>query len=289
MIAYYILYPIIKFISLLPFAILYGISDVIFILMYYVIGYRKKVVMQNLRNSFPEKSEQEIKAIAWRFYRHFCDLFVEIIKLTSISSESINKRIRVTNPEVLEEMYSKGKSCIIATGHYGNWEWLPSISSVGKYHTFSVYKPLNNKYFDDYFIHIRSRFGLEVVPMRATLRGLLTLKKNNTLTLACLIADQSPMKSEIQHWVRFLNQDTAVYLGIEKLSQQLDMPVLFCVAQKVKRGYYNVEVKVLFENPKATAEFEITDTHTRKLEEAIIAQPEYWLWSHRRWKHRKEE
>jgi len=240
--------------------------------------------MQNLKNSFPEKNKAELKILAKKFYRHFIDILFENLKMIHFSPGQLARRIKLKNPEVLEDLYRKNKSVIAVFGHYNNWEWILGINPMIPHHTLAIYKPLNNKFFDKYIIRLRSRFGVELVPMRNTLRTMLDYSKNGTLTLTGFLADQSPVWEETQYWTNFLNQQTPVYLGIEKMAKKTDQAVIYFYEKKISRGRYEVEVIKLFDNTKETSAHEITDKHLQLLEEIITAQPEYWLWTHRRWK-----
>ncbi|GAA4310973.1 lysophospholipid acyltransferase family protein [Mucilaginibacter gynuensis] len=275
-------------VSLLPFWFLYLISDVIFVLVYHVIGYRRGVVRENLANSFPEKSEAERREIERKFFRYFADLVVETVKCISISEKTILTRMNVLNTELLDEYFGKGKSVIGAVGHYGNWEIAAQrFSFITGERRMIIYKPLSNKIYDDFFIRIRSRFGATLVAMRNTLRKMAEYRKN--LSISVLVADQTPVKHEAHYFTTFLNQPTAVFLGVEKVSKMLDAVVIFCDIKRVKRGYYTCTFVPLTETPKATAEYEITELHVKYLESMIRREPQYWLWSHRRWKFKPED
>lgn len=270
-------------ISLLPFWILYLISDLLFLLVFYVVGYRRKVVQENLRNAFPEKSEAERKSIERKYFRYLADLIVEIVKLFTISEKELHKRLEPINKELLDHYFSQGKSVIGAVGHYGNWEMAGlRLSLVTDKRRMVVYKPLTNADWDDAFLKMRSRFGATLVSMKNTMRRMVEFRKE--LMVSVLVSDQTPVKGEATYFTTFLNQPTAVFLGIEKLAKMLDSPVVFCDIRRKKRGYYSCTVVPLFEDPKATAEHEITDAHVRYLEKVIMERPEFWLWSHRRWK-----
>ncbi len=283
-IIYYILLPLIYFISLLPLQVLYLVSDLLFPLTYHLVGYRKKVVTENLRRSFPEKSRAELRTIARKFYRHFNDIMLETLKMISISPEKLNRRIRYTNPDILSDFYSRGKSVIMVTAHYNNWEWVNALSSDSPFHPVVIYKPLNNKYFDRLMKRMRERHGPELIPMRDTLRRLLRYKHKNLLTISGFLGDQSPVWEETQYWTQFLNQLTPVYLGAEKMALKTGHAVVFFHVKKEKRGYYEVEIIPLFEEVGDIGMYEITEKHVRVLERIIREKPEHWLWSHRRWK-----
>jgi Kdo2-lipid IVA lauroyltransferase/acyltransferase len=281
-------YPFLWLLSLLPLRILYVISDfLMFPIVFHVIGYRKKVVYENLRNSFPEKSQEEIEQIARKFYHHFCDLIVEVIKLINISEKEYKERIKYRNPEVFTELYNKGINIIAAAAHYGNWEFLSGVTDAIPYRNMSLYKPLSNKYYEKVITRIRTRFGAELVPMEEVTRKMLAYRRDGILTASCFIIDQTPLRHHIQYWTKFLNQDTPVFLGVEKLARSLKQAVIYVKMIPIKRGYYEFEVVKLYEDVSNVKEFEITEAHVRELEKQIIEKPEYWLWTHRRWKHKK--
>ena len=271
-------------IALLPLKILYFFSDILFLLTYYFPGYRKKTVLKNLRNAFPEKSETEIKVISKKFYHHFNDVLIEILKMIHLSPSELADRIKVKNPEVLNDLYSQNKSVIAVVGHYNNWEWILGTKPDVPYHSMAIYKPLNNKYFNKFIIRNRSRYGVELISMRETLRKILYYKKINKVTLCAFITDQSPVWEETQYWGHFLNQLTPVYLGIEKMAIKTGQAVVFLHVHKIARGKYEMEVIRLFDNVDNVSPYEITNKHLSVLEKIITARPEYWLWTHRRWK-----
>lgn len=287
-IVYYISLPCIYLISLLPFWLLYRVSDFLFVLIYYVFGYRKKVVFTNLRNSFPEKSEKEIKKIARKFYVHFCDLILELPKALTISQKEMTKRCKFGDDTVklFNTMVDQQKNFIVVMGHFGNWEWpAHTFNILIKHQLYVVYHPLSNKRFGDLMLKIRSRFGARWIPMQDTLRAM--IRNKPTLNATAFLADQTP-PPEGAYWTTFLNQDTPVFWGTEKIARKLDYPIIYATMRKVGRGYYECFGEILFENPATTKEGEISEKHTRKLEEEILKQPEIWLWSHRRWKHKRK-
>jgi len=273
--------------SLQPFFILYLYSD----LLYHVIrliGYRRAVINENLHYSFPDKSKDEIRNIRLKFYRSFCDSLIETIKIQTMTEKQMRKRVLIKNAEYLNEKTDEGKDVVAVMGHYGCWEWVPSLNLHAKALVSATYRPLKNKQFDQYMLKLRSKWGNENYTMSATLREILKLKKQNRRFVIGLISDQSPGKPEIQYWTNFLNQNTAVLLGPEKIAKLTKSPVVFLKMSKIKRGHYQVEVIPLVEDPVNTMEYEITEKHVRCLEEIIIENPEYWLWSHKRWKYSKE-
>ncbi len=288
-IAFYLALPFLYLISLLPFPIFYMVSDSIYFLLYRVIGYRKKVVYENLKNSFPEKSHEALKKIEKEFYHYLCDLFLETLKTLTISKEEAIKRCALNNntQRIFKELYDQKKSCILVMGHYGNWEWAGnSFSLINPQQLYVIYHPLTNKHFDKLMYDMRTRFGSKLYAMKDTMREM--IRNRNEINATAFIADQTP-SPENAYWTRFLNQDTPVFWGTEKIAQKLNYPVVYVTVNKLKRGYYEVNTEYLVQEPKHTAEGEISELHTRKLEKDIIAQPEIWLWSHRRWKHKRKE
>jgi KDO2-lipid IV(A) lauroyltransferase len=287
-VAYYIFYSLTWIVTLLPMRILYAISDLLFYFVYYFPGYRKKVVAENLENAFPEKTKKELKEIEKKFYHHFCDLFIEISAITHMSKKELMKRIQFTDPGFLDKLYAEDRDIALIVGHYGNWEWITILPAFIKHKLVPIYKPLNNKYFDRFIFDLRSKFGSVPAAMSNVVREIIRNRKDNVRAIYGFVADQTPPRPDIKYWMRFLNQDTPVYLGVEKLSAKYDMAVVFFNVQKIKRGYYKIIPEILFRHPSGLPEYQITQTHVKRLEEIIIEKPEYWLWSHRRWKHKRE-
>lgn len=286
-ILFYCLLPFLYLISLLPFPVFYLFSDFIYFLLYRVVGYRKKVVFENLKNSFPEKSYNELKKIEKDFYRYLCDLFLETIKTLTISRNEAVKRCKFNAKTTLvfNELANKNQSCIIVMGHYGNWEWAGnSFSLQCKQQLYVIYHPLSNKYFDKLMYDLRTRFGTKLYAMKDTMREM--IRNKNEVNATAFIADQTP-SPDSAYWTTFMNQDTPVFWGTEKIAQKLNYPIVYITIKKIKRGYYEVDSELLINEPKNTSLGEISELHTRKLESDIITQPSIWLWSHRRWKHKK--
>lgn len=272
-------------ISLLPFWLLYLISDCLFIVLYHIIGYRRKVVAGNLRNSFPEKSAEERKRIEKLYFKYLADLMLETIKMVSISKEELQRRVILTNPEIIEQYTKQNKSITAVAGHYCNWEWAGLEFSIES-RLFFIYKPLSSKTFDDFFIRVRSRFGGIAVAMKQTLRTMIAHK--NEFTVTVFAGDQTPVQTDANYFTTFLNQPTAVFLGIEKIAKMIDSAVIFYDMRRVKRGYYTYTIVPLVEDAKNSAPYEITEAHVRYLEMMINREPQYWIWSHRRWKFKPE-
>lgn len=287
-IAFYIFYCLNWIITLLPLDVLYIFSDILYLILYYFPSYRRKVVSQNLRNSFPEKSDKEISIIAKKFYRHLSDLFVETLKLTHLSNTNLRKRFTCSNPEFLEKLFKSGRDIVAVHSHYGNWEWLVSLPLFTQYKIVCIYKPLHNKLFDNFINDLRTRNNMSITPMSSVVREIVNNRKNNIRAMYGFITDQTPAKPDIHYWTRFLNQETPVFLGIEKIAAKYNMTVVFFCVRKTGRGHYDLTVELLFDKPAGLPEHLVTDTHVNRLESLIKEKPEYWIWTHRRWKHKKE-
>lgn len=274
--------------SLLPFWFLYLIADFIYVLVYYVAGYRRKVVQENLAKSFPEKSEAERKAIEKQYYQYLADLLVETIKCITMSEKEVKKRMYLTNLPLVQEYLNNNRSVIAAVGHYGNWEWgALRTSFMTDKRRIIIYKPLHDKVSDDLFKKVRSRFGVTLIPMKSTLRKMVEYR--NEVSLSVFVSDQTPIREEAHYFTSFLNQPTAVFLGIEKIATLFNSVVVFADIRRVKRGYYQCTFVPLIEEPKKAEGHSITETHVQYLEKVIREEPAYWLWSHRRWKFTPEE
>lgn len=274
--------------SLLPLSILYVLADLVYVLLYHVVRYRRKVVYENLQNAFPGKDAAAIRCIAERYYRHLSSLMVEIIKMASISPKELKERFKFKNLHLLNDYHEQGRSTLVCSAHYGNWEW--GTLALGLNTTavvYPIYKPVSNEAFGEWFKRIRSRFGNHLIPMRQTLRAVNASK--DVPTVFCFGNDQTPLKEESTYWVNFLNQPTAILLGLEKIAVRTNRPVFYMRVTILKRGYYEVECVPLCLNPAASKPYEITNLHVNYLEQIIKAEPAYWLWSHRRWKHKPED
>lgn len=281
-------YLVIIPISSLPFPLLYGLSDSLYVLFYYIFGYRKKIILQNIRNSFPGKSEKEHIEIAKKFYKHFCDLVVESLKTFTISEKEALKRVVCNNPEVINKYYDRQQSVIIAGGHYNNWElFAVAVNTLIKHNAVGIYKPLSNKYFDTKMCTTRSRYGLTLL----STKKVKAFFDNNIQNLTATIfgTDQSPSNPNSAYWMKFLNQDTGVLFGAEKFAKEYNYPVIYARLNKVKRGYYSLDFFDVTDKPQETIYGEITEKVTQLLEKDIQHIPDYWLWTHRRWKHKRPE
>lgn len=284
---YYLLLPFVYFISILPFPLLYLVSDFFFFIIYHVVGYRKKVVQENLANAFPEKSVEERARICRDFYRYFCDLFLETFKTLTISKAAMLRHCSLTPESValFERLHAEGKSVVLVMGHKGNWEWGGNAFSLQcPQQLYVVYHPLSNKHYDNLMYQMRTRFGTKLIAMQDTFRDMLKLR--GEINATALIADQSPRPDSAQ-WVTFLHQDTPVFTGTERIASKLNYQVVYVSVARVKRGYYTVSAEVLVASPAQEPAGNVTAIHTARLEADIISQPATWLWSHRRWKHKR--
>lgn len=273
-------------VSLLPFRVLYLVSDFLYLVLYRLIGYRTAVVRNNIEHSFPEKSASEIKTIESAFYHHLCDVIVETFKSFTIGEKEILKRMVVENPELPDHYFKQGRSVLFGGGHYNNWEWIAiSLDQQIQHPTFALYTPLSNKFFEKKMHKTRGKFGLTMISIKQTAAFFEENKNRPTVTLFGI--DQSPRNANRCHWMNFLNQDTAVLFGLEKYAKENNFPVLFCAINKIKRGYYTVRLSLITDQPLQTPHGWIIEDTTHRLEQQIIAHPQYWLWSHKRWKHRR--
>jgi KDO2-lipid IV(A) lauroyltransferase len=272
-------------ISKLPYRILYLVSDGLYFLVFKVVGYRKKVVIQNIANSFPEKTPEEQHQIVKAFYRHFCDLIVESIKVFTITEAEVKQRMKLLNPEVSNLFFDRNQSVILAGGHYNNWElFAVAIDSEIKHQTVALYKELKNKFFDEKMRTSRSKYGLKMI---STSLAKQEFEKKDGLKAVIFGFDQSPGNPNNCYWSTFLNQDTPMIFGVEKYAKEYNVPVLYLRINKVKRGHYTYEYVDTIEKPQNSAFGEITKRINYLLEQDIIKQPQYYLWSHKRWKHKR--
>ncbi len=272
--------------SILPFRLLYLHSDILYCILFHIFKYRKDVVFDNLRKSFPEKSEEEIRAIAKGFYKNLSDITLESIKGFSMSKKTFLKRYRILNSELLDTYFEKGQNLIALAAHYGNWEWAAvSFGFQLKFKCLGLYKPLSNKYIDEYLLKKRSVLGMNLVPIKDTYKTFASNHEKPALFL--MASDQSPSNIKRAIWVNFLNRDTACLHGAEKYAKMYNLPLLYFDLERIKRGYYQISISVLEENPQNLPDGEITKLYMQHLERVIRKKPENWLWSHRRWKHKR--
>ncbi|KIX20030.1 lipid A biosynthesis acyltransferase [Flavobacterium sp. 316] len=288
LIVYILLYPLLFLISILPFRLLYIFSDFIYFMVYRVIGYRKKVVRENLAMALPHLSTEERKNIEKKFYSHMCDMFLEMIKTMTISRKEMEKRYKFINLDVYMDLEKKKKSIALLCAHYASYEWVISMNYHITFKGYGIYKRISNKYFDKLVHDIRSKFKATLITTKDTISTIEQNQKDGILGIYGFASDQSPKSSIKSHWSTFMGIETPIHVGAEIISKRLDMNVVFLKTKKVKRGYYEATLEVMSEDAKSIPNFEISDAFIRKVEEQIYEAPEYYLWTHKRWKHKKE-
>jgi len=284
--AYVIIYPFLWLISILPFRLLYAFSDGLFILVYHIIGYRKKVVKANLKLVFPEKSEKEIQTIVKKFFHHLCDMILESIKSMTISESTMKKRFKFTNVDELKQFENQHKSVVLMCGHYANFEWIFILQRYVNFKGYAIYKRLANKYFDRLIKRIRARYNSYLITTKESIPTLIKAKHNGELTMNGFASDQSPKVYKTFHWANFMGIKVPVHTGAEMLAKQLDMSVVFFGVKKLKRGFYETTFTTIAENPNEFEGYQITEAFIKLLEKQIYEAPEYYLWTHKRWKHK---
>lgn len=287
--AYIFTYGFVWLLHLMPERILYLLSDLLYLLMYHVAGYRKKVVFDNLQKAFPGEDETGIKGTARKFYHHLCDLMLEQAVFPFYSEKKALQKISYRNPGLLNDLHRRGKMVMAVLGHYGNWEYMASLGLAIESPVVAIYKPLKNKYFDRMIRKNREAFGVIPVPMKKIGRTLVEYHRARKPVLTLFLGDQRPQYHQIQFWTRFMGLDTPMFLGTEKLARKLDAAVVFLKVRKVSRGKYETEAELICESPAGLKPYEITERHVAILEDLIREEPAYWLWSHRRWKHSYEK
>jgi len=289
-----ILYGLVRLCAFLPLPVLYLISDIfLYPLVYYLVRYRLNVVRMNLKNSFPDKTKTELRGIERKFYRHFCDSFQETIRILGMSEKEARKRMVFKNMELIKETSSNDQGVLLVLGHYGNWEYQPFIfihlQELESKKAFNIYRPLKSKAFDHLYLKIRSHFGGVNITKKEMYRTLIRLRRDGVAGMFGLISDQSPSGANLHYWTKFLNQDTSILTGPERIAKQTGFAVIYADVEKVARGYYQTTFKLITDKPQETAVNEITEKYARLMEETIIRQPAYWLWTHKRWKHKRQQ
>ena len=286
LLVYVLVYPILWIISIIPTRVLYVFSDIIFVLVYHIIRYRRKVVNENLKLVFPEKSEQEIQSICKKFYHHFCDMLVEAIKSISISEAELKKRWVPTNIDVIREFEKQNKSIVLVLGHYASWEWIFILQRHMSFKGYAIYKRLENKYFDALFKRTRAKYNTFLITTKEAIPVLLKSKIGGELAMNGFVADQSPKLHKTYYWNKFMGIKVPMHIGAETIAKRLDMPVVFCKVKKVKRGFYEASFQTITETPKEFKNYDITHAFMKLVEKQIHEAPEYYLWTHKRWKHK---
>lgn len=283
---YILVFPFLWLLSKLPMRILYIKSSILFFLIYHVIGYRKKVVNSNLALVFPEKTQAERNLIAKGFFQHFCDIIVETIKVFTISEKEIRARFVITNPEILDKYYENNQSVLLMAGHYGNWEWSGILNRFIRHKGYAVYKTIVNKQLDALVKKTREHFGATAITNKKIVSVLFRKWKEGEKTLTYILSDQTPKLGHFKYHDKFLGIDVPMFTGTEELAKRLNFSVLYFKVEKTKRGYYTATFVPLAQKPKDYPDFQITRLFFDALENQIREKPEYYLWSHKRWKHR---
>ena len=290
-IPFYLLYAWAWIHAILPLRVLYFLSDVLYLFVFYVVGYRRKLTGKNLQQAFPDLSARELLRLEKRFYRHFCDTIVETIKLLHISDEEMKLRMKFNSISILQDIIDKGGSFLLMLGHYGNWEWITSVNlwlKVG--HGFvpgQVYRPLKSKTFDRFFLQLRARFQTIGFPKNKIMREIIQIKQKKGHFGIGFITDQKPSANNMHYWTTFLNQETAVLTGPERLAKQADAALIYMDIRKIKRGYYETDIQLISDQPTTCIEFELTERYIRLMETTILRDPANWLWTHNRWKFKR--
>lgn len=287
LLAYILSYPFLWLISRLPYRLFYAFSDGVFLLVYYIIRYRRKTVYQNLTLAFPLKTDAEITHIHKSFYRHMCDVFLEMVKTMGLSRETVRERFKVTNIEVLQEI-EKSKSVLLVCSHYANWEWIVSINNYLDSTGYAVYQKVSNPYFERLITRMRKRWNSIPISQKETVKTVILNEQNNIRAVYGLVSDQSPQVHPNQYWSPFMGVTVPIFNGYEALARKLDLAVVFLKVTQPRRGYYEASFVPITLSGKKTAPHAITEQFLRLVEMQIRERPELYLWTHRRWKHRKK-
>ena len=289
LLAFILIYPFLWIISHLPFRLLYFVSDILYVFMFHVFGYRKKTVKMNLELVFPEKTDIERNKIIKAFYHHLYDMILEAIKSMNISVDDMKARFKFTNIDLIKNYEKQNKSISLMCAHYGSWEWIFILQSYTTHKTYAIYKRLSNKYFDRLVRKIRARYNSYLITTKEAVSVLVENKKKGLLTINGFVSDQTPKKNKAYHWKEFMGIKVPVHTGAEMLSKKLDMPVVFFSVKRVKRGFYETTFETLSDSPKKINDYEITDKFLKLVEKQIHEAPEFYLWTHKRWKHKKTD
>lgn len=283
--AFWMAYPFLFLVSLLPFRVTYILSDIFAVLLYHVIGYRKKLVIKHLKMVFPDYTEQQIQKIAFRSYQHFCDMFLELNKGLTSSEEEIQKRFVVTNPEFIQELAKKHSKIILMYAHYATYEWTVVLQHYTKIDNYIVYKKINQPYFDLFVNKIRTKFGAKLVVTSDTFKVMKKLEKDPNPATFGFVADQSPVWHLSKFWTTFFGVEVPVHVGAEEIAKKMNLPIVYMKVEKIKRGYYQASFEMMTESPKDFPNYALSEAYIRKVEQQILEAPVYYLWTHNRWKH----
>lgn len=288
LVVFILVYPLLWLVSRLPFRILYLLSDGVYVLLYHIVGYRKKVVRKNLALVFPEKSDAERLLIERKFYKHLCDIFIEMIKTLGITDRQMKERYVFTNVDELLSWENQGKNVMIMMPHYASWEWVFSLNSLVKSEAYAIYQPIQNKHFDKLVRDIRSKYGTTLIKTFDSRKIIKDAKKENKLITVGIISDQSPMVSRARYWAKFMGITVPVHVGGEEICKEHDIIPIYLKVEKLSRGYYQATFKTLAENPTQVENYKITDAFIKEVEASIYEAPQYYFWTHKRWKHRNK-
>ena len=287
LLVYILVYPFIWMISRLNFTTIYLISDLLYYILYYIFSYRKKVVRKNLELAFPEKSKMERRRIERENFRNLTDIFLETFKSNNIKEKNLKERFKFKNPELLEKIYNNNQEVIVMCSHYCSWEWVFVIEKITKFKINAIYKQLSNKYFDKWTKDRRSQYGANMITTKETYREVSRLSKLKSLNFYGFASDQSPKKSKAVYWGNFLNNWVPIHTGAEIIAKKYNIAIVFMDVQKVKRGYYEASFLLITDKPNSFKKFELTDKYIELVEKQVRNKPEYYTWTHRRFKHRK--
>jgi len=286
---YLITYPFLWLVSILPFRLLYFVSDILYVFIYKIFGYRKAIVKENLSLIFPGKTEEEKRIITKKFYHHLCDMMVEAIKSITISEKTMKKHFVFTNIDLINKLEAQDRSIILMCSHYGSWEWIFIMQAYCTHQGYAVYKPLENKYFDRLFKNVRAKYNSHLISTKETIPTLLDAARKGQKTISGFVSDQSPKRYKADYWQDFMGIKVPVHTGAEAIATKLDMAVVFFGVERIKRGYYQCTFKTITEQPKTLEKHVITDTFLKLAEQQIHEAPQYYLWTHKRWKHRNKQ
>jgi len=287
LLVFILVYPALWLVSILPYRLFYLLSDLFFILIYHIVGYRKKVVYENLKLVFPNKKEKEILRIRKDFFKHLCDMFLEMVKTMNLSKEEVKKRYHVKNIEVIQEI-EKTTSILIVCSHFANWEWNVSMNNYVQSKGYAVYQKIGNDYFDQWIKRVRQRWNTTLITQKQTVKTVLRNKMDGVIGIFGMVSDQSPQAHRAQYWSEFMGIQVPIFNGAETMARKMDLAVVFLKVSKVKRGYYQAEFIPITISGSKTDKYQITDTFLRLTEQQIKEKPEHYLWTHKRWKHRNK-
>jgi KDO2-lipid IV(A) lauroyltransferase len=289
LIVYIFLYPFLWLISILPFRLLYLFSDFVYVIIYRLIGYRKKTVRANLKLAFPNLSEGERLEIEKKSYIHLCDMFLEMIKTISISRKEIESRFRFTNLDVYHELEKKQKSIALMCAHYASYEWVVSMNHYVNFKGYGIYKKIANPHFDKLVKDIRSKYEAYLITTKETKATIEENAKNNVLGIYGFASDQTPRWSNKLYWHHFMGIETPIHIGAESLAKQYNMNVIYLRVKKIRRGYYEATFDIMTDDVQSIPNYKLSEDFMARVEQQIYEQPEYYLWTHKRWKHKKQE